>query len=397
MSKYFYQGVDISTIISTSHPFNGTGKTILENTYTQFPQISNMTINNNNFDKGLTKNTGYSVSGVDIANQIPSNVVFYQSQLNTNYLECPVELRLTGSTFPEGNWKFNSPKTYPITIPNIYNSIGVVLCGGGGGGGGNGRNNVNNSQAGAAGGGGGFTYARNIDLNTYGRSWTLNVGGGGSGGAHYNNNARLGDAGGGGGRVVHGSAGGDTILTSSNNVNDLMRANGGAGGIGNNNYNPYSNPGSDSGNLPNRVTYPTPASPSVNYGQDGTGFYATCGGRCVYTAQPTNYNSGIISLLNLNSNNYGSSRSPYSGNNPGATNNYPGVPAGGDLNNRGGSTNISGDVVRQYRNQTPNTIVTSLTNFYGGGGGGAGGNNTNRHGNPGGPGAPGFAIIYYYL
>jgi hypothetical protein len=84
MSLYFYKGTDISTIISRANPYNGNSKSILTNYYAQFPTISDATINNSNFDQCLNVDTGYSTGGVDIKNQIPSKVDFYQSTWNGN-------------------------------------------------------------------------------------------------------------------------------------------------------------------------------------------------------------------------------------------------------------------------------------------------------------------------
>ena len=126
MSKYFYKDIDISTIISTSNPYNGNVLSTLTNSYVGFPKISDLTISNNNFDKCVRVNTGYAVNGTDIANQLPSKVGFYGATLVTNTLSTPVFLTNNGGFqyyTNMGNWNFNSPKNYTINIDNIYNSI----------------------------------------------------------------------------------------------------------------------------------------------------------------------------------------------------------------------------------------------------------------------------------
>jgi len=382
MSNFFYKGVDISQLISNVNAYDGSSKSILTNYYTGFPTISNTMINNSNFDKSLNVNTGYSTGNVpiDIASQLPSCAVFYNSTLNTNSYSWPANA--INTAFDSTTCTFNSPRNYTINISNIYNSIGVILCGGGGGGGGSGINNNNGSYSGTSGGGGGFVYAKNIDLNIYGRSWALSVGGGGYSGM-FPGPGLIGVD----GQPVSGGTGGSTTFISNINASYLLSANGGGGGGSSNNDNGTTSAGNSNNNVPNTVNYTPIASNGGNYG--GRGSLGHVGGDCAFNAQTTNYTSEYISKITLN----GSTNTPL--------NNCAGYPAGGDVNNQYGNANNSGGTpnVIFYRNGTnpTNGTVTSLTNFYGSGGGGSGGQNAGRRGNSGGCGSPGFAIIYYYL
>ena len=264
----------------------------------------------------------------------------------------------------------------------MYNSIGVILCGGGGGGGGSGINNNNGSYSGTSGAGGGFVYAKNIDLNTYGRSWSLTVGGGGHSGM-FAGPSYIGQD----GSPVPGGTGGSTIFSVYSSNIPALSANGGEGGGSSNNANGNTSAGNYNSTVPNTVGYTPNASNGGN--GSGQGGYGNVGGDCVYNAQTTTYTSAYLSDIIL----LGSSTVPL--------NNCAGYPAGGDFNNQYGNANNSGanPNVIFYRNGTnpTNGTVTSLSNVYGSGGGSSGGQNARRKGNSGGCGAPGFAIIYYYL
>ena len=397
MSKYLYQGFDISDIISTENAYNGGSQTIvnISNVFKQFPNIANTTINNANFDKCLTKNTSYSINLKDISGQLPSKAEFYQSTINNEY-----SFTIDATTFTNNisNATFNSSKTYPLSISNIYNSIGIILCGGGGGGGGSQRESVGGGYATAGGGGGGFCYVKNIDLNTYGRNYTLTVGGGGYCGAN-GNNRDLGAL----SPIWAAGNGGATSLISNNNAGHNVIAYGGAGGTPND---VTSNEGSSTSNFPNSVLYNTALTNNVSnrLGRQANGAF---GGDNMYNSTALAYLSNYVTSTDISM----VSNSVFLGTN------VPGIPSGGiaDSNNyvNGNFNNVIGSqndapkgavditFIRKPNNANSTYInAADVSNFYGSGGGGASGNNTpdsGRRGNPGAPGAPGFAVIYYYL
>ena len=379
MSKFLYNGIDLSEMIAIYSNeggyYNEKLFTNISNLFSGFPNTSNRTINNNNFDKCLTKSIGYTTGtpASELSNQIPSKSFFYKSYLNANSININFNNAASNFTFPAidySNFKFNSTSNQNFTVPSIFNSMGVVLCGGGGGGGGTSVNNVNESQSGGSGAGGGFLYIANVDLNNEGRNWSLSVGGGGTGGMWISGNRLCA-----GGTQYDGGTGGDTRLTS-NYTAHYAAANGGGGGSSYNNTAPNSVAGSSNSNIPGTTNFPSGVN---NNGVNSTngGAPGTLGGDCTYNSIGMSYSSNYIYLLSLN------------GSNTVCLNNSGGFPAGGDVNNQSGSTNGNENVYNINR--------SGIENVYGSGGGGSGGNNTHRCGGPGGPGAPGFAIIYYYL
>ena len=403
-SKYFYKGIDISTLISTTNEINGNSNVAVVSTipvtnrFIGFPNISDSVLQNGGFDLSFSLPSGYRISDTDIRNVLPTYVKIYKAGSNTGNILLSNSNPINNTNYANATLSFNNTTTFNFTVPSVVNKMGFILSGAGGGGGGSSYSN-NIGTGGGGGGGGGCCYGV-LDVNhaNVGRSFTVTVGAGGKLGVNAGANNY------GFGNTYTGGTGGVTSIYSNINSSIIANANGGiggdspgAGGLGGNASINVSSPALISGNsVPRNNTNLGTATLGINTGgwsnvanqgadawPRNTGNGPTLPGgnpgyynvwntmpKCFYL-QPTT-NGLTLTAFNSTSGTVAS--------NP---NNVLGIPAGGNTNNSFQTANTS--------------VFNNPLNCYGAGGGAAAQNNGGNATHPGAPGAPGIAIIYYYI
>lgn len=263
MSKYFFKGIDIKTIIDT-------GNTVISNNYIGFPTSTEplYPIIERPLELGFVDNSGAYA---------PSN----NSYLNTTTKDLSNRCKIfpyiyntatTGGSYDATNnsYKFN------LGIPSGAKYISGYCVGGGGGGGGaggGGWKSLNSTDGGNGGTGGSGNYSAIVLYDLSGNKATnvnITVGAGGAGGAGgevsshgaKSNAGKSGNSGtnGGDSYITFNDAGGAICFGGSGNAGNYGGS-GNTGSNGDNGNNGTSDTGSYSGGKTGTTTYNSPYPP----------------------------------------------------------------------------------------------------------------------------------------
>ena len=134
MSNYFYRGINISTLISTTNEINGNFRTAVVSTipvtnrFTGFPNISDAVLQNDGFDLPFSLPSGYQITGTDVRNVLPTYVKIYRTASNTGNIQLSNANPINTANYANATLSFNNTTTFNFTVPAIFNKMGFINC-----------------------------------------------------------------------------------------------------------------------------------------------------------------------------------------------------------------------------------------------------------------------------